>query len=152
MANGHGGARPGAGRKAKAEKYADQIAQTEDRIADRLGDRVAALELLADGGYEQVQEFWEPAGPIQISKMLETKEGTIRVTELAFPELPPDKLVCIRRTRSYAAPDRAANIYLIDRILGKPTQQTELSGPDGGAIPVTIEDTIARIYGNEDGT
>jgi len=48
-------------------------------------------------------------------------------------------------------PDRGANIYLIDRIAGKPVQATELSGPDGGAIPLAIEDAIAKVYGAEDG-
>lgn len=32
-----------------------------------------------------------------------------------------------------------AAIYLTDRLYGKPLQQTELSGPDGGAIPVSLE-------------
>lgn len=151
MANGHGGARPGAGRPRNNEKYVEQIAALSDRIADGLPDRVAALELLAEGGYEQVQEVWEPAGLIQISKILETKEGTVRVTEAAFPHLPPDQLVCVRRTRSFAAPDRQANIYLIDRIAGKPTTQVEaeLSGPNGEAILLRFADQVTKIYGDE---
>lgn len=31
-------------------------------------------------------------------------------------------------------PDRAANEYLINRILGRPTDQVEVSGPDGEAL------------------
>jgi hypothetical protein len=31
-------------------------------------------------------------------------------------------------------PDRQANEYLINRIMGKPTERQELSGPDGGPI------------------
>lgn len=151
MSGGHGGARSGAGRKRNSEKYAEQIAALHDRIASRLPDRTAALELLADGGYEQIQEFYEPAGLIQINKLVETKEGTIRVTELAFPHLDPKEMVCVRRVRSLAAPDRQANIYLIDRLAGKPVQATELSGPNGGAIPLSIEETITKIYGDEDG-
>ena len=132
MAGGHGGARAGAGRKRKSDKYAAQIAATNDRIAAGLLDRVAALELLAEGGYKQITEIWEPAGLITIQKVVETKDGTIRGTELAFPELPPDELVCTRRTRSIAAPDRRANEYLINRIAGTPTQRLDLDhDPDG---------------------
>lgn len=34
------------------------------------------------------------------------------------------------------SPDRASNEYLINRIMGKPTETREISGPDGEAIPV----------------
>ena len=134
MANGHGGARAGAGRKPNREKYAAQLAALSDRIAAGLPDRLDALEQLADGGYEQITEVWEPAGLVQINKVIETSDGTIRVTELAFPELKPDELVCIKRTRSIAAPDRKANEYLIDRIAGRPTAAVELSSEDGGPL------------------
>lgn len=30
-------------------------------------------------------------------------------------------------------------MYLTDRLYGKPVQRTELTGPDGDAIPVSIE-------------
>lgn len=32
-----------------------------------------------------------------------------------------------------------AAIYLTDRLYGRPLQQTELSGPNGGPIPVSLE-------------
>ncbi len=141
MANGHGGARPGAGRKRTSDKYAAQVGALHDRIAEGLLDRVAALELLAEGGYEQITEVWEPAGLITIQKVVETKDGTIRGTELAYPELPPEQLVCIRRTRSIAAPDRKANEYLINRIAGTPTQHLDVdTDPDG-----TLEMTAAAM-------
>jgi hypothetical protein len=35
-------------------------------------------------------------------------------------------------------PDLRANRYLIDRILGRPTQAVEVSGPDGEAVPVDL--------------
>lgn len=38
------------------------------------------------------------------------------------------------------APNFKANEYLINRIMGKPTERLEASGPDGGPIP--IEHTI----------
>lgn len=35
-------------------------------------------------------------------------------------------------------PCRMANQYLIDRILGRPTQALEVSGPDGDPVPVDL--------------
>jgi hypothetical protein len=133
VANGHGGRRAGAGRKPHTQKYAPQIVAMHDRLADGQPRYVDNLELLADGGYNQIIEVWEPAGLITISKLIETEQGAARVTELAFPELPPEQLVCVRRTRSVAAPDRKANEYLINRVAGTPTQRVEIDpDPDGG--------------------
>lgn len=46
-------------------------------------------------------------------------------------------------------PDRAANIYLIDRILGKPTQRTEVTGEDGEPLfagtTLTDDERLTRI-------
>lgn len=151
MANGHGGRRPGAGRKRNSEKYAAQIAAFTDQVAADLGDRYRALQLLADGGFEQVTETWEPAGLITINKVIETKEGAIRVTELAFPELEPTELVCIRRVRSIAAPDFKANAYLVDRILGKPTAHVEAEHEHsvGDDLVAAFGAAVAKIYGSE---
>lgn len=140
MANGHGGARPGAGRPRNAEKYAAEIQAFNDLVAQRLADRYAALELLADGGYEQITEVFEPAGLVQVTREVITDDGrTVNVKELAFPELPPEQLVCVRRTRQIAAPDRRANEYLVNRILGTPTQHLEVDGDPDGALDVTAE-------------
>jgi hypothetical protein len=35
-------------------------------------------------------------------------------------------------------PDRQANEYLINRIMGKPTERKEVSGPEGGPIQVDV--------------
>lgn len=35
-------------------------------------------------------------------------------------------------------PSAVANMYLLDRLLGKPKQAVEHSGKDGGAIPLTL--------------
>lgn len=137
MSNGHGGARAGAGRKPNNAKYASQIAAMNDRLADALPSRVDALELLADGGFEEIQETWEPAGLIFVTKQVVTKDGTVSMKELAFPELPPEQLVCIRRTRSIAAPDRKANEYLINRIAGTPTQHIDLDTDPDGALELS---------------
>jgi hypothetical protein len=69
----------------------------------------------------------------------------------------------VKRTRRTVRPalasnDRRAWLALIvdttremTELLGIKKTIVEHSGPGGGAIPVAIEDTIARIYGNEDG-
>lgn len=49
MANGHGGARTGAGRKPNNEKYASQIGAAYQRIADHLPQLIENLITLADG-------------------------------------------------------------------------------------------------------
>lgn len=150
MANGHGGARAGAGRKSKAEKFPEVFAAVDERLAAGVHGRLDKLEYLADGGFEQIEEYYEPAGLIQINKVVETKEGTIRVTELAFPHLDPEQPVLVRSTRRIATPDLKANIYLVDRFLGKPTQATEISGPDGTPVPVSILDALDRVYGSSE--
>lgn len=106
----NGGARPGAGRKKKSEKFETQIQRTEKKIADKLpwlADK--ALEL-AEGVV--VQEF--------------DREGIPRVYQ--------------------RPPDMGAIKYLIDRIMGKPTERQELSGPDGGPIEAKFTDALNTIY------
>ena len=68
---GTGGARPGAGRKRKSEKYASQIEAAERIIANDLPRFIQNMILIADAG------------------------------------------------------DRAANEYLINRVMGKPTERHE---------------------------
>lgn len=111
----NGGARPGAGRKPKAEKHAGAIARAEKRIADRL--------------------------PMLIDKMMELAEGvTIKEFDKEGEEVIYTK-----------PPDRQAAEYLINRIMGKPTERKELSGPDGGDIPVAFYsyDAVAGELGGE---
>lgn len=44
-------------------------------------------------------------------------------------------------------PDRQANEYLINRIMGKPTERVEVGGEDGGPIAV---DATVRSVGSEE--
>ena len=46
------------------------------------------------------------------------------------------------------APDRAAGQYLIDRIMGKPTERQELTGPDGAPIAVEFTKALNTAYGD----
>jgi len=49
VAGTNGGARPGSGRKAKADKFAGTIARAERKIADRLPSIIDNMFELADG-------------------------------------------------------------------------------------------------------
>lgn len=89
----NGGARPGAGRKPKAEKYERQINSAEKKIADKL--------------------------PFLVDKLLELSEGVL--VEKAGPT---------GRVIYQQPPDRAAAQYLLDRIMGKPTEHKEHTFPD----------------------
>ena len=131
-----GGRRAGAGRKRTGDTYASKINAVEKQIADRLVRKgvlpglIDNLLFLADGGYTEVVETWEPAG------MLTTGAGL--GTMPAFPDLPVEQLVLVKQTRTIAPPDRAANIGLIDRILGKTVAPLEVSGPGGDPIVFTL--------------
>jgi hypothetical protein len=134
-----------AGRPRKAEKYAGQISAAEDWVADRLPEILAAQFKLALGGYERVEEEWQPAGLIYVG----SGESACR----AYPDLPSDELVLTKRKSSIADADRAAGQYLINRILGTPTQAIDatIDTPEDGALAGFLA-SVAKIYGgNGDG-
>lgn len=141
-----GGARPGSGRKPATARHKGAILKAEKRIAAKLPDRIEDLEFLAHGGYDEGTEVWEPAGlqTITLSRTQlgpDGKEYTISETVPAFPDLPATDLVLVRRTKAIAAPDRAANIYLADRIMGKPVAFHDLDPQGTGAgLAVRIVD------------
>ncbi len=120
-----GGARPGSGRKPKQSRLIVQevTALTRDKLEEWLPRLLENLKYLADGGYERVEETLEPNGA--------------------------GDLVAVKRTVSVAEPDRAANQYLIDRLLGRPTERKEVGGLDGQAIPIEFEAALQAIYGNQ---
>lgn len=47
-------------------------------------------------------------------------------------------------------PDYKALAYLIDRIMGRPTERKEISGPDNGPIKFSYADTLADLAGGSD--
>lgn len=102
-----GGARPGAGRKPKREKYIGAVEQAERRIADRL--------------------------PLLIDRMIELADG------VSVEEVDKDgkRMVYLR------PPDRQAAEYLINRVMGKPTERKEISGPDAGPLPIVFDHGVA---------
>lgn len=99
---GHGGTRPGAGRKRKSETHAGAVAAAEGRIRDRLPALVDTLFALAEG---------------------------VRVERVT-----PDGAVDVFTT----PPDLKAIVYLIDRVLGRPTKAVALSGDDKGPVVVKV--------------
>jgi hypothetical protein len=132
-----------AGRPRKAEKYAGQISQAEDQIADRLPQLIEAHFRLALGGYERVEEEWQPAGLIYV--------GSGESACCAYPDLPSDQLVLTKRKSSIADADRAAGQYLINRILGTPTQAIDatIDTPEDGALGGFLA-AVSKIYGSRD--
>lgn len=141
-----GGARLGSGRKPATARHKGAILKAERQIAKKLPDRIADLEYLAAGGYDQDTEVWEPAGlqTITLTRTAvdaECKEYTVSETVAAFPKLPPTQLVLVKKTKTVAAPDRGANIYLADRIMGKPVAFHDLDPQGTGAgLAVRIVD------------
>lgn len=136
--NGHGGARNGAGRKPKQQHYQPEITALERSIADQLPQLLANMVLLANGNFLQVTEIWEPAGLVYRDDYAVGDDGkVVRCKVLAFPDLPADQRVCIRETRTFAAPDRKANEYLINRVAGTPTQLFEVDPDPDGTLEVT---------------
>lgn len=134
---GSGGARPGAGRKPKSDTFKLPIARAEKRIADHLPQLIDNMLHLANGGYDRVDEEWQPAGLVYI--------GSGEFARRAFPDLPDDEPVLVKRKRTIADCDRAANEYLINRILGRPTERQELTGK--GGKPIEVSDARARLLG-----
>jgi len=93
------------------------------------------LKKLADGGYERETRKFER----QVVEGLFDDEGQ--------PIPPRIELVLIEVKSETADADRAANQYLIDRLLGRPTERKELTGADGSDLLAdTFNSAIERIY------
>jgi hypothetical protein len=45
-------------------------------------------------------------------------------------------------------PDFKAASYLVDRVMGKPVQAVEASGPGGDPIPIALTAALNKVYGN----
>jgi hypothetical protein len=134
MAGQNGGARPGAGRKRKYEKYQTAIEKAELRIAQKLPEILDNLEILADGGQQVTTEKYQPAGLVTLTK--QDEEGnTYQVP--AFPDLDPLEPVLVERTVVTSGKDLRANQYLADRVMGRPTQKQEIDF-SGDGLNITV--------------
>jgi hypothetical protein len=108
MAGPNGGARPGAGRKPKAQVFENEITKADKRIAKNLIRYIENMERLADG------------------------------------VLTEDTNIVTGDTSVYReAPNRQANEYLINRIMGKPVERQEVSGRDGE--PIAVREVVVRL-------
>lgn len=110
MADGratNGGARAGAGRKRKADKFETQIQRAEQKIADKLPWLVDQMMELATGVL--VEDTGIDGAPFVYQK----------------------------------PPDRQAIVYLMDRIMGKPTERREYNFPK--PIEEMTEDELRAI-------
>lgn len=132
------------GRPKKSDKYSAPVAKAEKQIADRLPQLIENMLLLANGGYEVVNEEWAPAGSLYV--------GSGQFLMKMYPDKPDDEMVLVKRSVGVASKDRAANQYLIDRIMGKPTERQEVSGPDSGPVPVAFFNYNATASEIEEGS
>lgn len=119
--SGRGGARPGAGRKARADKHSGAIAEAEQRIADRLPELIDNLLILARG----VPVYRAKRGQEPI-----TDPGELAGSDDADFYLEP--------------PDYKANEYLLNRILGRPTERVEAEHSGDLTIRVVYADADAE--------
>ena len=151
--SGHGGARPGADRKPTAEQFESEIATAKKCCADTLPDRLETVTGLAEGGYEKQMRKMLPAALVMKKKIVHDNGVPHNVEEPAFPDEKADKMMCVEETRQRLAPDRAANIYLVDRILGKPTAtvEAEITADMGGALIEAFGGALEKIYGGTSG-
>jgi hypothetical protein len=133
MAGKNGGARPRAGRKPKATKYELNVTQAEDKIVDHLPQILDNLLKLANGGFEVVENKWIPRSAFSLGDLL----SGVNSEDAEKAKLKPDERVLAESKTYFALPDRAANIYLIDRILGKPTQKQDIDLTAKG-IQITV--------------
>jgi hypothetical protein len=129
---GHGGKRAGAGRPmSEATKLrAEYKAATAGTLIEWLPEILGNLKRLADGGYERAEEKHE-------LRLIVPPAGT--TDEAGKPLLPYEAMVLVERKVSIADADRSANQYLMDRLLGRPTQAVELTGEDGEAIRSAVQ-------------
>lgn len=150
MANGHGGARDGAGRKSKAEIYKSEIQTFNDACARSLAQRFDALDALAEGA-ERTEERYELALSLMVDDTKTNPSGAVvKIKRQLFPQAGPDEMRLVERKVITLEPDRAANEYLVDRVMGKPVQQVDLPEESnvGGALLEAFGGSLVKAYGN----
>lgn len=139
MAANHGGARGGSGRKPLREKHAVKIGKAEALYAAHLEQAARNLIAIADGTTERVEEEWAPAGTVMVEApmtypngqpMLGSSGKAIMGKVCAFPDKAPAELVLVKRKIVSLPPDREANQYITDRILGKTAPLVEEEAPE----------------------
>lgn len=112
-----GGARPGSGRKPHKLKYLAEIEKFTHRAATDLGQCYDNLISLATGEAKVVEE-----------EFVTVQEAKARLNgePSKIDHLDAMDLVLVKRKIIHQVPDRGANEYIANRVLGKPATQTEL--------------------------
>lgn len=128
----NGGARPGAGRKAKAEKYKQPIAKAEKKIVDKLPWLVDQA-LACAKGVPLVQS--SPAINIVVGMLQQCVTAPDQVAAL---NAAIDRLEYIFST----PPDAKSIQYLMDRIMGKPLAKQEVTGEDGAPLAISVVEIL----------
>ncbi|HEX8833981.1 MAG TPA: hypothetical protein VF719_07255 [Abditibacteriaceae bacterium] len=149
-----GGARPGAGRKKKTEKYGGQIAAAEDKIADVLPQLIERLIERALIGAETVAKTYEPAGAFTVDD-IDIQDGpngprAVKVKRLVYPNKSADELVLVKTTITSHAPDKDAAKYLSDRLMGRPMQEIDVEIKEKQKLPDSIEQAMIAAWGAPD--
>ena len=156
MADGHGGAREGAGRKKKTVQFERQIARAEKKIADKLPKIIDELLRLALGEVEITEERCQLAITVTVKDVEFCDDGRggrrgIAVERQLFPNADPEQLVLVETKKKNLGPDREAIKYAVDRILGKPFVEEE---PEEDAhedeLPHEVEEGLDKAYGDEE--
>jgi hypothetical protein len=175
MANGHGGSRPGSGRKPNAEKYADQLGKANDHLAYELRECAKALLDLALGNTEEVERvpagtLWrkdvirvekadltflteEEAGKLELSEidgiLLDQKGKPAIVDVPMYPDLDPTQLVEVKRKK--LRPDVRALAYIWDRLEGRANYVPPVE-PEGVDIRAALREAreLASSYVDPD--
>jgi hypothetical protein len=153
-----GGQRPGAGRKPTRILFGEAVEKAETRLAKRLMITIGNLEELADGKAVVTEEEWQPAGSILVDKPLTYPNGQPLVASggkaamqkvSAYPDKLADELVLVKRKIVHLPPSDKVNMYIMDRIAGKPvtpTDEPDVLSPDELAQAVgEIEGAIAQV-------
>lgn len=158
-----GGRRAGAGRKPKqATVVRSEVSALVNGDPNEAVDLEVAfkalapkcvvnLSILANGGYERVERTYQPAGLVLVEDFARNAKGEIltnakgdpiKIDRRLYPDKPVDELVLVEQSISYAEPDRQANQYIVDRVLGKPRQAVELT--DGETVKDIVAEAEAR--------
>lgn len=152
--------------KARLIKCIDNLAVLADGGYDR--DRItmepAGLQVIKrplmrpivrksydESGREVEDVVRDEKGDPLLVPQTDDKGRPIYLEEPMYPHLPPEKLVVVSHSREVAEPDRAANQYLVDRILGKVHTADPPKGAEvQSALPSILERALERAYGGED--
>lgn len=165
-----GGKRANAGRKPSQAKTlslevgelpADVESQLEDAFKAIAPRCVANLAYLANGGFERVEQKYQPAGLVVVEAiatdakgetLLDAKGNPVVIERSLYPNLPPDELVLVERKVEVAEPNFKANEFIVNRVLGKPRQAITVKAEDDEVnVRIAMSEQIAASHKADEG-